>query len=184
MMITSFLFTSLVLTVSASPWLYVDRNSGTFMPALPFPNAQLKYKLRSGHTYNQLTSLELDCLDEGPGYHSHIREDKMYLVLEGQVQFIVNGTQFCAKAGDYVYVPRFLAQTFRVHNPMSKKKRVRVQLTFFPAGAENFLNDMTVLFLKGQDKTPLGKKTAKKYGITVLEPVVWEDIGCFEHNDN
>ena len=154
------------------------------MPALPFPNAQLKYKLRSEQTYNQLTSLELDCLDEGPGYHSHIREDKMYRVLQGQVQFIVNGTQFCAKAGDYVYVPRFLAQTFRVNNPVSKKRLVRVQLTFFPAGAENFLNDMTVLFLKGQEKTSLGDDIARKYGISVLGPVAWKDIGCFDSDDN
>jgi mannose-6-phosphate isomerase-like protein (cupin superfamily) len=52
----------------------------------------------------------------------------MYRVLEGNVQFIVNGTQFCAKPGDYVYVQRPLKQTFRISNPTLKKKRVRMQL--------------------------------------------------------
>jgi mannose-6-phosphate isomerase-like protein (cupin superfamily) len=181
-MITSFVFTTLLLTVSASPWTYINRNVGAYVPGLPYPNAQLKYKLLGDQTDNQITTLELELLDEGPGYHSHIRENKMYHILEGNVQFIVNGTQFCAKPGDYVYVPHPLKQTFRISNPMMKKKRVKVQFTFFPGGFEHFLNDMGTLFLKGQDKGPQADKVAKKYGITSYGPVEWEELGCFDND--
>jgi len=175
-------FAMAILTVSGNSWSYINANAGAYVPALPYPNAQLKYKLVGDETGNQVTALELELLDEGPGYHSHIREDKMYRVLEGNVQFIVNDTQFCAKAGDYVYVQRPLKQTFRISNPTLKKNRVRMQLVFFPGGFEDFLNDMSILFLKGQDKSPKADKIAKKYQITNYGPVEWKELGCFEDN--
>jgi mannose-6-phosphate isomerase-like protein (cupin superfamily) len=183
-MITSFLFATLVLTVSGNSWTYIDSNTGAYVPAIPYPNGQLRYKLLAEQTSNMVTALELELLDVGPGYHSHIRENKMYRILEGQVQFIVNGTQFCAKAGDYVYVPHPIKQTFRISNPMLKNKRVRVQFAFFPGGFEHFLNEMGVLFLKGQDQGPLADQVAKKYGITNYGAVEWEELGCFDDNNN
>ena len=180
-MIGYFVFFGLMLTVcvDSEPWLYVNKEAGPWIAAIPFPNAQLQYKLTGADTARKVTALELELLDEGPGYHSHQTENKMYRVLEGKVQFIVNGTQFCAKPGDYLYVPRLLKQGFRVSNPKLKQKRVRVQLVFFPGTAETFLNEMTVLHLQGKDKTSEAKTVEQKYGITVYDPVAWEDLGCF-----
>ena len=183
MMITSFLFTSLVLTVSASSWSYVNQNKGAYIPA-PFPNAQLKYKLRSEQTCNQVTTMEVDVLQGGAGAHMHTKVDELFTILEGQMQFAINGTQFCAKAGDYVYIPRFHSQAFRVHNPKFVKKPVRFELLIFPATVEGFFDEMAIYIIQGQNNSTIAGEISKKYGLVYPEAVVWEDIGCFEHNDD
>ncbi len=59
---------------------------------MPSSFTNLKYKLVGDQIDNKVRALKLELYDEGPGYYSHICEGKMYRVLEGNVQFIVNDT--------------------------------------------------------------------------------------------
>jgi mannose-6-phosphate isomerase-like protein (cupin superfamily) len=180
-MITSFVFATLVLTVSGASWTYIDSNVGAYGPSLPFPNSQFKFKLISAQTSNMVAVLEIEVLNGSPGNHLHTREDEYFNVLEGQVQFFVNGTQFCAKPGDYIYIPRYVSQTFRVSNPTFTKKRVRMELVMFPAGGESFFEDMAISFMQGQtNNSTITDMIVKKYGFQFLTPIEWEDMGCFD----
>ncbi len=55
---------------------------------------------------------------------------------------------------------------------------------FFPGGFEHFLNDMAVLFLKGRENGLDADQVAKKYQITNYGAVDWDEIGCFDDDDN
>lgn len=180
----SLLISTMFVISTAATWKYVHKNAGSPIPAIPFPYAELHYKLGGGESSNLVTALELDMFDEGPGYHSHIVEDKMYFVQEGRVQFIVDDKQFCAKPGDYVYVPRPLKQTFRVYNPTGQKNRTKVQLVFFPAGGtQQFLNEMTLVFLRGRlNNATLVADIQRRFQISTYGSVQWEDLGCFDEN--
>jgi mannose-6-phosphate isomerase-like protein (cupin superfamily) len=184
-MITSFVFATFVLAVSGNSWTYINRNVGAYAPSLPFPNSQFKIKLRGEQTSHEVGVVEVEILHGSPGNHLHTREDEYFNVLEGQVQFFVNGTQFCAKTGDYIYIPRYVSQTFRVNNPTFTKKRVRLEIVMFPGGGEGFFEDMAIYFIQGQtNNSTIADKIGKKYGFVFLEPVEWEDIGCFNDNNN
>ena len=180
-MITPIIIATFILAAhAATSWQYEDANRGAAIPTPPFPNAQLKFKLRGSQTNNFISVIELDFLEAGPGNHLHTREDEFYYVLDGQVQFMINGTQFCGKTGDYVYVPRLMSRAVRVHNPTHAKKRVRMQIALFPAGVEGFLEDIAVYFIQGHNNQTLSDEISRKYGLRNLEPVIWEDLGCFQ----
>ncbi len=185
MMITSFIFAMLTLSVSAGPWLYMDQNVGSYGPTIPFPYGQYKVKLRGSQTNNLLGRVEMEILHGDPGYHYHTREDECFHVLEGQAQFVINGTQFCVKTGDYIYIPRYASQTFRVQNPTFKKKRTRLEVSMFPAGIEGFFDDAAIVFLQGQiNSTAANDRIAKKYGLIFQDQVDWQDLGCFDDDNN
>lgn len=50
-----------------------------------------------------------------------------------------------------------------------------------PAGFEGFLNEIAPLYYTGQNTLTLQDEIAKKYGIINLDPVRWDDLGCFDN---
>jgi quercetin dioxygenase-like cupin family protein len=66
--------------------------------------------------------------------HVHLREDEGYYVLNGVVTFDCDGQSFAARPGDFVFLPRGLAHSFKIHSEVA---RMLVCLT--PAGLENCL---------------------------------------------
>jgi quercetin dioxygenase-like cupin family protein len=52
-----------------------------------------------------------------PPRHFHTREDEVFLVLEGDVTFSIDGRLRSAGPGTSVYMPRDVAHTFRVRSP-------------------------------------------------------------------
>lgn len=49
-----------------------------------------------------------------PPMHVHAREDEAFYVLAGEVTFLRGLDRIDARAGDYVFIPRNVAHTFRV----------------------------------------------------------------------
>ncbi|CAF3318747.1 unnamed protein product [Rotaria socialis] len=145
-----------------SRWLAVQPNSSDFVHTLPFPNSVCKYKFGSRETGGLYTLFEAEYLTDGPGRHIHTREDELFQIIDGKVQFFVNGKQLCGSTGDYVFVPRNTPQTIRVHNINKLKRPVRIQILLAPAGLEGFLDEIAPLYFTGQHNITLQDGFAKK----------------------
>lgn len=81
----------------------------------------------------------------GPPPHLHRREDELFLVLEGQLSFLIEGGWQEVGPGCVVYVPRGSVHTFR--NEGSRPSRHWVLTT--PAGFERFFEQCAALFAEG-----------------------------------
>jgi quercetin dioxygenase-like cupin family protein len=55
-----------------------------------------------------------------PPRHIHTREDEVFLVLEGEAWFDVDGERRLAGPGSTVYMPRGVPHTFRVKSPVAR----------------------------------------------------------------
>lgn len=55
-----------------------------------------------------------------PPRHIHTREDEVFLIVEGEVCFDLDGTRLNAGPGTSVYMPRGVPHTFRVHSPVAR----------------------------------------------------------------
>ena len=164
---------------SNSSWLAVRPNSSEYIHTLPFPYSVFKHKLRGNDTNGAFVLFEAEYLTDGPGLHVHTKEDELFHIIEGHVQFIVDGKQFCGSAGDYVYVPRNVSQGIRILNPTNGNKPVRIQIQLHPAGLEGFLDEMAPLYYGEQNNTQRQEEIATRYGIYNLGSVAWQDLGCF-----
>jgi quercetin dioxygenase-like cupin family protein len=60
-------------------------------------------------------------LTEGfsPPRHVHTREDEVFVVLDGDVSFDLDGQRFLAGPGTSVFMPRGIPHTFRVESPVA-----------------------------------------------------------------
>ncbi len=85
-------------------------------------------------------------LGSGPPRHVHDREDEIFVVLTGQIEFWLEGTRFTKGAGEAAFVPRGREHTFRVTG--TGPARHLVILT--PGGFEGFFADMA----RGQFRIP------------------------------
>ncbi|CAF4371211.1 unnamed protein product [Adineta steineri] len=110
-----------------------------------------------------------------------MKDDELFYIIDGNVQFIVNGSQFCASAGDYVYVPRFVSQGIRVYNPTNSMKPVKIQIMLFPSGLDNFLDEIALIYNQDRTNSTAINIISRKYGIVDLGPVQWKDLHCFEN---
>ncbi|MFF2447003.1 cupin domain-containing protein [Neobacillus sp. NPDC058068] len=73
-----------------------------------------------------------------PPPHTHTREDETIYVLEGQITYYVDDTVIHAAPGTYVYAPKGIKHTFKVNTETAK-----VLLTVYPAGFEQFINELS-----------------------------------------
>lgn len=55
-----------------------------------------------------------------PPRHIHTREDEVFLVLEGEAWFDIDGERHLAGPGASVYMPRGVPHTFRVKSPVAR----------------------------------------------------------------
>lgn len=77
----------------------------------------------------------------GPPLHLHRTWDETFYVLEGEMTFLIDGTNHVAPAGTCVFVPRGILHTF--WNATDSPAR---QLTFFaPSGIENYFDALTMV---------------------------------------
>ena len=166
-------------TVNGNEWLAIRPHSSEYVHTLPFPNSILKYKFRGDQTNGHFLLFEADYLDQGPEHHIHTREDELFHIIEGNVQFIVDGKQFCGSTGDYVYVPKYVSQGLRIENVHNSTKRVRIQILVTPSGLEGFLDEVAPLYYTDQNNFTRINEISIKYGIINLEPIEWKDLGCF-----
>jgi mannose-6-phosphate isomerase-like protein (cupin superfamily) len=89
-----------------------------------------------------------------PPRHVHTREDEVFLVLEGDACFDVDGRILLAGPGTTVYMPRGVPHTFRAQSPVTKMLGTMVPGRFeelfrklgVPAGARTLPEPGTVPF--------------------------------------
>jgi quercetin dioxygenase-like cupin family protein len=65
-----------------------------------------------------------------PPRHIHTREDEVFVVLEGEVRFEVDGEQLVAGPGTSVFMPRGVPHTFRIVSPVAVMLGIRTPGAF------------------------------------------------------
>lgn len=120
-------------------------------------------------------------MNEGARLHYHMNEDETFVVLNGSLQFYVDGKQFCAEAGTTVYIPRNVTQSVRNIN----SEPVHVQILFAPSGREKYLEEVSII----NDNPPINftqaNELALKYGqVNINQTVQWDDQLCVSNTSN
>ena len=85
-----------------------------------------------------------------PPRHIHTREDEVFLVLEGEAWFDVDGERQLAGPGTSVYMPRGVPHTFRVKSPAARMLGIMT-----PGAFEQLFRNLSV---------PAGERTLPKPG--------------------
>lgn len=73
--------------------------------------------------------------------HVHKNEDEFYKVVEGEVEFTLDGKTALLKAGDSIFLPRNIPHTWKVVG----NGNAIVDLSIFPAGLENMFEELNKL---------------------------------------
>lgn len=74
-----------------------------------------------------------------PPRHIHTREDEVFLVLDGEVWFDVDGDRLLAGPGASVYMPRGVPHTFRIKSPVARLLGVMT-----PGAFEQLFRDLSI----------------------------------------
>lgn len=100
------------LRSTALPAKVVPSGEGEFHNVL---GSRVSVKLGASDTYGLLTMVE-DHNDPGIGIplHVHTREDEVFRVLEGQVEFTLGKETMVLGAGDVAFAPRNIPHAWRV----------------------------------------------------------------------
>jgi len=119
--------------------------------------------LGSEDTGGSLTLVQQRSLP-GAGIPLHIntREDEIFQVLEGQVEFQVGAGTITAEPGTVVYVTRHLPHSFRVVGSAP----ALIQIMMMPGGLEKMIEEII-----GLPKPPDGQKIeaiCERYGVKFL----------------
>jgi mannose-6-phosphate isomerase-like protein (cupin superfamily) len=93
-------------------------------------------------THGALTVMELVISPmNGPGLHSHVRDDEVWFVLEGRFRFKAGDEMFWVDQGGLAFGPRGTPHTFQNVG----EAPARLLVITAPAGAERMFDDFTSL---------------------------------------
>ena len=73
--------------------------------------------------------------------HVHKNEDELYRVIEGEVEFTVDGKTTLLNGGDSIFLPRNIPHTWKVVGT----NNATVDLTIFPSGLETMFEELNNL---------------------------------------
>ena len=93
-------------------------------------------------------------------YHVHHKMDETLCVVEGQIEFNVQGKKFLRPAGSVAFVPRGLHHGFT--NPGPAKARVLITFTP-PTGQHDYFRQLARLFAGGSPDPATVAALQKKY---------------------
>jgi quercetin dioxygenase-like cupin family protein len=137
-------------------------------PAKPMPvlGQNVTLNLVGKHTNDRICAATLDVLP-GPGVlpHLHRREDELFYVLEGTLEFLIDGEPHTCPAGTTLCVPRGTFHGFRaVGDEPAKLLSVHT-----PAGFEHFFTEMGGLAVRGvEPREPAAlMRILEKHGMEV-----------------
>jgi len=124
---------------------------------------QVRVILRSEHTGGCMTLVEQRSMPgAGIPLHVHTREDEIFQVVEGRVEFQVGDETVIAEPGTVVYAPSHLPHSFRVVGNAS----ALIQIMMLPGGMEKVIEEIVRL-----PAPPEGQKIeaiCERYGVTFL----------------
>jgi quercetin dioxygenase-like cupin family protein len=150
---------------------YVPSGAGTsyWMPG----GEQATIKMSSGDTYGAYAVVELTIPPQmGPPPHVHHTMEETFYLLDGEMEFVADGTTTTASAGSLVRIPQGALRGYR--NVGAEPARVLV--FFLPGGFEGFLEEMGQPVTDAsppQGGQPDAEKivaTAAKYGCEIPPP--------------
>lgn len=100
--------------------------------------------------------------------HVHANEDEFFLVIDGEIDFHVDGKVLRAKAGDFVHAYRGTPHFFV--NPLDRPSRM--QIGILPGHFLNFFREFaTPLDAAPQPPDPVKlTEAAARYGVTIFPP--------------
>lgn len=109
----------------------------------------------------------------GPPPHIHSREEESFYLLEGTLTVQVGDRALQASPGDFVYLPRGIAHSFR----NTGKVNARMLVTATPAGLEKYFEETFDPVVEGSGPPLLTEvlikkamAAASKYGMELLLP--------------
>jgi len=131
--------------------------------------------LSSGQTGGRTAAFEILVPPSGgPPLHVHHREDEAFHILEGTLDFIVEGSTVRVSAGGSFFAPRDIPHRF--HNATDRPVRMLVWVT--PGGLEKYFAESGTP-LPSRDSAPVPPteadiarliELAPKYGLEILAP--------------
>ena len=147
------------MTPSSAPQL-VPAGHGVAFSLLGMPSRKLLGSADTGGIY-QLVEQQLP-----PGLgvppHVHTREDEVFFVLDGEVEFVIADTTVIARAGDVVHAPRDVPHAYR--GAGDRPASIRFLVT--PPQCEPMFDELSHLPLP-PDPAVLAEICAR-YGITLI----------------
>jgi quercetin dioxygenase-like cupin family protein len=86
-----------------------------------FGDSLFEFLVPSEATGGQLSVFRATCRRGfGPPRHVHSREDEVFVVLDGDVCFEIDGRRLAAGPGTTIYMPRGVPHAFRVESPVAR----------------------------------------------------------------
>ena len=146
---------------SALPAKVIKAGTGAHVNVL---GSEVTYKLTGTDTYGLLTVIE-DYNAPGIGIppHVHSREDEIFRVLEGEVEFMLGDEKLVLRPGDVAFAPRNVPHSWTVVGD----RPARSLMIATPSGIERMFDELGKLAGGPPD---LGKVAAicSRYGIQFL----------------
>jgi quercetin dioxygenase-like cupin family protein len=150
---------------------YVPAGTG---PAYWGPGNQMTFLITGKETGGAFFLAEMSVPPGGgPPPHIHHREDESFHLLEGTLTIQVGGDTITAAPGDFAFLPRGIAHSFKNTGDVTAKALVLIT----PAGLENFFAEV---FDPAADRSvppPASKEliarslaAAPRYGLVLLPP--------------
>lgn len=100
----------------------------------------------------------------GPPRHVHHREDETFVILEGEVEFWLEGRTIRRGAGETAFVPRGAEHTYRT----LAESRMLTILT--PGGFEGFFAEMAQGAFRIPEDTPAVMEAARRHHLAFTGP--------------
>jgi mannose-6-phosphate isomerase-like protein (cupin superfamily) len=105
----------------------------------------------------------------GPPLHVHHREDEIFAIREGEIEFWLDGESMIRRSGDVVFLPRGVPHTFRVLG--SEPAKMLTLLT--PGGFESFFAAVSGRGYKMPVNMPEVAQIGAAYGLEFRGPPPW-----------
>jgi quercetin dioxygenase-like cupin family protein len=137
-------------------------------PPLKAPAGTVTVRARAEQTGGTLTACESAIPPgEGPPIHVHVREDELMYVVEGHLEFELDGARRDGPAGTFVFIPRGTPHSWR--NVGSDVARVFFAFTPGSEGMEGFFERAAES--AGEVRGPESfRRFARDAGMQVLGP--------------
>lgn len=102
----------------------------------------------------------------GPPRHVHAREDEIFVVLEGEVEFWLAGQTIRRGPGETAFVPRGAEHTYRI------LAEARMLTILTPGGFEGFFADMARGAFRIPEDMPAVLESAGRHHLTFTGPPI------------
>lgn len=140
---------------------------GTVGQTVQWMHSTYKTLLTPGQSNGNLGIFESVCLpNTGPARHVHHDADETFFILQGEMNFWLEGELMTRGAGDCVFIPRGSQHTFIVVG--SDPARMLVMMT--PGGFEGFFAEVAARNLKAPENMPEIAEIGARYHLEFVGP--------------